>query len=172
MEMQCVLCEVGADFLCIIKMNSVPFSYHKDRIDSNCKQWFLFPKWQPAKLNAYCLINQDTAVTVKRLHWLAIEGFFLSCAVLDTSEHICNPLKHEFHINYTYRFTSYLTVNTLHLHSTDISVYSVYRNNHCLLWELYRTHKYAVCMKCGVFCLKEGGTYNNCQWKETVCLNP
>ena len=78
MEMQYVLCEVGADLLCISKMNIAPYSYQKDRIDSNCKQWFLFPKWQPAKLNAYCLINQDTAVTVNRMQWLAIAVFFFS----------------------------------------------------------------------------------------------
>jgi hypothetical protein len=30
LEMLCVLCEVGADLLCVVKMNSASCSYQKD----------------------------------------------------------------------------------------------------------------------------------------------
>jgi len=40
---------------------------------------------------------------------------------------------------------------------------------HC---ENYTEHTHTLCVRNAGFYLKEGGTYNNCQWKETVCLKP
>jgi hypothetical protein len=47
-----------------------------------------------------------------------------------------------------YKFSSYLTCNTLHLPNKAQPVNAVWRNSRCLLWEPYGTHKYAVWAEC------------------------
>jgi hypothetical protein len=59
-------------------------------------------------------------------------------------------LKIEFLLSNIYKFSPYLTGNTLHLHCKAHPVNAVLGNKRCLLWEAYGTHKYTVWEKCRV----------------------
>jgi hypothetical protein len=61
-----------------------------------------------------------------------------------------NPLKTEFIHNYIYKFSSYLTGNTLHLRYKVQPVNVVWGNSRCLLWEPYGTHRYTLWAECRV----------------------
>jgi hypothetical protein len=61
-----------------------------------------------------------------------------------------NPLKTEFPLNNIYKFSPYLTGNTLRLHYKAQPVNAVWGNSRCLLWEPYGTHRYIVWAECRV----------------------
>jgi hypothetical protein len=64
-----------------------------------------------------------------------------------------NPLRTEFLYNYIYKFSPYLTGNTLRLRYKAQPVNAVWRNSRCLLWEPYGTHKYTLWAECrGLVC--------------------
>jgi hypothetical protein len=61
-----------------------------------------------------------------------------------------NPLKTEFFLNNIYKFSVYLTGNTLRLHYKAQPVNAIWGNSRCLLREPYGTHKYTVWAECRV----------------------
>jgi hypothetical protein len=60
------------------------------------------------------------------------------------------PLKTAFLLYNIYKFSSYLTGNTLRHRYKAQPVNAVWGNSRCLLWEPYGTHKYTVWAECRV----------------------
>jgi hypothetical protein len=71
-----------------------------------------------------------------------------------------NPLKIYCLLNSTYKFSSYLTGNTLRLRYKAQPVNAVYGNSRCLLRKSYGTHKYTLWKEFKVLNVKAGGTYS------------
>jgi hypothetical protein len=61
-----------------------------------------------------------------------------------------NPLKTEFLLNNIWRFSSYITGNTLRLRYKAQTVNAVWGNSRCLLWDPYGTQRYTVWAECRV----------------------
>jgi hypothetical protein len=60
-----------------------------------------------------------------------------------------------------YKFSSYLTGNTLRLRYKAQPVNAVQENNRCLLWESYGTHKYTVWAECNIY-IRRRTLLHNC----------
>jgi hypothetical protein len=71
--------------------------------------------------------------------------------------------KPEIHLIDIYKFSSYLTEDTLRLHYKDQLVYAVSWNNSCLFWQSHETRKdsHSVGKKQIHFHVKTGGTYSD-----------
>jgi hypothetical protein len=61
-----------------------------------------------------------------------------------------NPLKTEFIHNFIYKFSLYVTGNTLRLRYKDQPVNAVWGKSRCLLWEPYGTHRCTLWAECRV----------------------
>jgi hypothetical protein len=60
------------------------------------------------------------------------------------------PLKIEFLISNIYKFSSYLTGNTLRHRYKAKPVNTVWESNRCLLWESFGTYRYTLWAECRV----------------------
>jgi hypothetical protein len=64
------------------------------------------------------------------------------------------PLKPEIHLNNIYKFSPYLTGNTLHLRYKAQPVNAVSGNSRCLVWKSCGTYKYTVWAEWSYFSFK------------------
>jgi hypothetical protein len=82
-------------------------------------------------------IPQDDVRTPKLTRTVAVEDTRTNNRVRRHTQ----KLKKEFLLNKTYKSSSYLTGNTLHLHYRAQPVNAVWGNSRCLLWEPYGTNR-------------------------------
>jgi hypothetical protein len=97
---------------------------------------FSSPFWVPVKnfLCRLCLIQSEIACP-------GDSNLSLITATRSGGLYKLNPLRNEFLLNNIYKFSPYLTGNTLRLRYRDQSVNAVRGNSRCLLWEPCGTHK-------------------------------